>query len=161
RNDALVLIGLSGDATTDDVPALHKVILDAAPTTLRGSAVLVEGGVAAMAHLVGVAVSKRNLDLAPLALAGALAAWSDLGGLKGLDAQILAEAREGVVLAPEPALTLSGATLLSALASQDAPFVASITGRARNAKKLISDLRLSADSPATAVVGESAERLGS
>ncbi|MEA3199041.1 MAG: single-stranded-DNA-specific exonuclease [Thermoplasmata archaeon] len=161
RNDALVLVGLSGDATTDDVPALHKVILDAGPTTLQGSAVLAEGGVAAMAHLVGVAVSKRNLDLAPLALAGALASWADVGGLKGLEAQILAEAREGGVLSPEPALSLRGATLVSALASQDAPFVAGITGRARNANKLVSDLRLSGDSPPSAVTGESAERLGS
>src|SRR5581483_2027670 len=53
------------------------------------------------------------------------------------------------------------ATLLASLASLDAPFVAGVTGRARNAKKLVSDLRLSADSPPTAIAGEPAERLGS
>jgi hypothetical protein len=168
RNDALVLVGLGGDATTPDVPALHKVVLDGAPTTLAGGAVLDprdasagQAGVAALAHMVAVAMSKRNVDLAPLALAGAFASWSDVGGLAGLDAQILHEARDAGVLAPEPALALAGSTLLASLASLDAPFVAGVTGRARNAKKLVGDLRLSADAPPSALAAPDAERLGS
>src|SRR5581483_2396826 len=158
-----VLVGLGGDATADDVPALHKVVLDAAPTTLSGSAVLAgeRAGVASLAHMVGVAVAKRNADLAPLALAGAFASWGDVGGLAGLDAQILSEARDAGVVAPEAALSLSGATLLSSLSSLDAPFVAGVTGRARNAKKLVGDLRLGSDAPPAHLSPADAERLGS
>jgi len=170
RNDALVLVGLSGDATTADVPALHKVVLDAGPSTLAASATLdpahatetgARASLSSLAHLVAVAASKRNVDLAPLALAGAWAAWRDVGGLLGLDAEVLSEGLEAGVASREPGLALHGETLLGALASLDAPFVASVTGRARNAKKLVGDLRLAGDAPPAALQTADAEKLGS
>lgn len=171
RNDALVLMGLSGDAETEDAPAARKVVLDAGPSTLLGEAVLEPGGasarapghasLASLAYLVGVGMSKRNRDLAPLALAGALAGWRHLGGLRGLDAEVRAEALEHGALVEEPGLALHGSTLQGALAHLDAPYVAGVTGRARHVKKLVDELGLPGDAPPGAVTGQDAERLGS
>lgn len=169
RNDCLVLIGLSGDSAVADVVAARKVVIDRSQGAFPAEATLdprhasesTEAGLASLAHLVAVAMSKRNRDLAPLAVTGALAAGRHVGGFRGLDAEVLSEAVDAGLLLQEPALGLHGPTLLQALGQMDSPFVAGVTGRARNVKKLVADLKLSSDAPPASLAEADAERLGS
>lgn len=168
--EALVLLGLSGDSGEDVQAGARRVVLDRTTATLDGEAMLVPAqsadatsdlSLSGLAQLVAVGISRRNADLAPLALAGALTAHGSGARPRGLDAEILSEALENEVVLRQPALALAGPTLLSALSQLDSPYVAGITGRARNVKKLIGDLGLSGDAPPTGVSGDDAERLGS
>jgi hypothetical protein len=119
-----------------------------------------DAALASLAHLVAAGISKRNVDLAPLALAGATAALRHAGGWRGLDAEILKEAVDGGVVLREAALALHGQNLLQALAQLDAPYVVGLTGRARNAKKLVGDLKLHGEAPPSALSHDDAQRLG-
>lgn len=170
RNDATVLLGLSQDAQAGWAAGGRTVVLETTRAALPGEAVLdaahstesrPEMSLSALAHLVGVAVSKRNRDLAPLALSGATATRRHLGGWHGLDAEILSESVDADILYAEPGLALHGATLLTAISTLESPFVAGVTGRARNVKKLLGELRLNGDAPPSSVAGHDAERLGS
>lgn len=163
RNDCLVLVGLSQDAEVDAPAATQRIAIESGACTLRAEAVVdgsaIETSLAALAHLVAAGLSKRNRDLAPLAIAGAIAASRHVGGMRGLDAEIVQEALDAGILLREPALALAGPTLHHALAQLEAPFVVGITGRARNVKKLVADLGLEGDSPPSAV--QDPETLGS
>jgi hypothetical protein len=163
RNDILVAIGLAGDA---EAPIEgRRIALDREPSAKGAEATLDarEGeaqpaSLSALAYLVAVAISKRSRDLAPLALAGAI---STRAPLAGLDASVLSEAEESGIVLKEARIALAGTTLAQALAQLDTPYVAGVTGRARNVKKLLADLQLSGDAPPGALQPAQAERLGS
>ncbi|HET6405506.1 MAG TPA: hypothetical protein VFH78_12740 [Candidatus Thermoplasmatota archaeon] len=173
RPDCLVTVGLSDDAAPHDDVAGRRLALDAvAPAAGAEAAVHGDAALASLAHLVAAGISRRNVDLAPLAVAGALAAWRHVGarqaddpsgraaGFRGLDAEILQEALDARIMLREPALALHGSSLLAALSQMDAPFVAGVTGRARNAKKLLADLGLAADASPGALAEKASEELG-
>ena len=163
-NDALVLVGLGGDADATP-PAQRRVVIDRDPRGLDADATLTgdaqPASLGALAHVLAVALATRNEDLAPLALAGALAARLHVGGLAGLDGALADDAARSGLLARDVALALRGPTLLTALSSLDAPAVPGVTGRARNVKKLVADLGLVAEAPPAALAPHDAERLGS
>lgn len=168
--DALVLVGLSGDASHADHGASRRVILDRVAATLEGEASLdasrsadtqADASIGSLAQLLAIAISRRNGDLAPLAVASALARRGIAGRLRGLDAEILAEALENDVIMRHPALALHGTSVLHALSQLDAPYVSGLTGRARNVKKLVQDLHVAGDATPGNVQGPDAERLGS
>lgn len=162
KNDALVLLGLGGDASEREPMAGRKLIVDHDAQPLPGEAVLHDdASLASLSSMVAVALSPRNLDLAPLALAGAVAARRHILGWSGLDARILAEATASGVVQNTQALNLRGGTLLAALSALDAPCVSGLTGRARNAKKLVTDLQLTGEAPPQSLPDADAERLGS
>lgn len=161
RPDCLVSIGLSADAT-GELPAPRRILVDGSPPSFAADATVHDdASLASLAHLIAAGISRRNGDLAPLALAGAIAASRHVGGLRGLDAEVLHEALEARVMLREASLALHGASLVAALTQLDVPFVGGVTGRARNAKKLVADLGLSSEAPAMGLADDAAERLGS
>ena len=162
RPDCLVTIGLWAGSSAAELPAARHIALDveAGPTRVDAG-VHDDAALASLAHLVAAGVSRRNVDLAPLAVAGMFGAWRHVGGFRGLDAEVLQEALDARIMLRESALALHGSTLLNALSQLDAPFVAGVTGRARNAKKLLSDLDLSADASPGSLADAAAEQVGS
>src|SRR5439155_3527027 len=120
-----------------------------------------ESSLAALAQLVAAALGARNADLAPLALAGALAARRHLPAAAGLDADVWRDAVASGVVSHETRLGLRGASVLAALSQADEPSLPGLTGRARAAKRTLSDLKLPFDAPANALSNADAERLGS
>lgn len=162
RPDCLVTIGLVAEAGPVELAAARHISIDTAGGAARAdAAVHDDASLASLAHLVAAGISRRNVDLAPLAVAGTLAAWRHIGGMRGLDAEVLQEALDSRVMLRESALALEGSNLLNALSQLDMPFVAGLTGRARNAKKLLTDLSLSADAQPQALTDAQAEHVGS
>jgi RecJ-like exonuclease len=162
RNDALVLIGLGGDAEDREPTAGRKLVIDQDAEPLPGEAALADdAALASLAYLVAVGLGARNADLAPLALAGAVAAGRHVLGPAGLDARVLDEATASGVVVRGTALGLRGSSLLAALSQLDAPAVPGLTGRAHNAKKLVAELQLTGEAPPDALAPSDAERLGS
>lgn len=160
RPDCLVLVGLGGDAVTPQPSATRTLAFDRGASTFAADAsVHGDAALASLAHLVAAGASRRNGDLALLALAGAIAELRHVKGLRGLDAEVLQEAIDERVLLREPALALHGPTLQQSLAQLDAPFVAGVTGRARNARKLTADLKLQAESPPGALASDDVGRV--
>lgn len=161
RSDCTVLIGLGGDAARPESGAVRTIVMDAGPMTLQGDALVHDdAALSSLAHLVAAGISRRNVDLAPLALAGVIGSMRHIGGFRGLDAEILREAIEARILLREPSLGLEGTTLHAALAQLSAPYIAGITGRARNVKKLLTDMDLAGEMPPSSVKLPDAERIG-
>lgn len=161
RPDCLVLVGLGGDAASAEPVAGRRLVLETGAPTFTADATLhADAALGSLAHLIAAGVSRRNGDLALLAIAGAVSGLRHVRGWRGLDAEILQEAIEDGVVLREAALALHGPTLLQALAQLDAPYVAGVTGRARNARKLASDLKLHGESPPGALASEDAQRVG-
>lgn len=108
------------------------------------------------AQMIAVGLHPKNADLAPLAIAGALAARSAASH----DARILEDAAASGVVRKSVTLNLHGTSLLTALSQTDEPYLPGITGRARNAKKLLTELGLSSDAPPEALSAQDSQRLG-
>lgn len=147
-------------------PVLRVGLDDAAPTLDVASGatrarLAADASLGGLAQLVAVALAPRNADLALLAAASAIAARRHVDGLRGLDADILREAVAAGSLHDDRALALRGGTLLSALSQADEPFVPGLSGRARNAKKVVAELSLPGDAPPSALSPADVERVGS
>lgn len=100
---------------------------------------------ASVTLLVAQALDEANLDLHPLAAAGAVADRQHVGGLRGLNAQLAAEAREAGLEAPPSLLVHPDAGLLEALAREAAPFLPGLGGRARAVRDFLQDHGLDPD----------------
>ncbi|HLE97599.1 MAG TPA: hypothetical protein VI997_09540, partial [Candidatus Thermoplasmatota archaeon] len=109
-----------------------------------------EPSVASLALVVARAISRRNADLAGLALAGARASAGPPAALRGLDAEILAEAVGEGRLTRGPPLAWPE-TVLELLASGVEPLVPSLAGRARAGKRFLDELKIDADQPASSL----------
>lgn len=94
---------------------------------------------ASVALLVAQALDDANLDLFPLAAAGAVADRHHVGGLRGLNAQLAAEALEAGLEAPTDLLVHPEAPVLEALAREAAPFLPGLGGRARAVQGFLQD----------------------
>lgn len=120
-----------------------------------------EACTATVAYVLVQALSRRNVDLFPLAVAGAVADRQHLGGFKGLNAELASEAREHGLEAPPGLLAPTGESLLEVLSRHPDPFVPGLGGRARAAKSFLDELHLPADALAADVAGSDARRFAS
>jgi RecJ-like exonuclease len=114
---------------------------------------------AAVTLLVARALDEANLDLYPLAAAGAVADRQHVGGLTGLNAELLAEAREAGLEAPADLLVHPDAGLLEALAREPAPFLPNLGGRARAIQGFLDRWGLDPDAAAGDLDAEGRRRL--
>lgn len=158
RPSVLLTIGCGAeDAGPLAKSATALVVIDEVdPLDTTGSASLTpavaahagEPAVASLAFVLARAMSKRNSDLVGLALAGARASAGPAGGLRELDAEILAEAEAEKRLMRGSALAAS-APLLDTLASGLEPFLPAFAGRARVAKKWLDEQGVDVAAPAS------------
>lgn len=115
-----------------------------------------QASISGAAQMIAVAINPKNADLAPLAIAGAMGARS----AAALDAKILQDAAASGVVRQDVSLNLHGSSLLTALSQIDEPYLPGITGRARNAKKMLTELGIGSDIPPESLQPQDAQRLG-
>lgn len=167
RPGVLVAVGCGAEDADLLARATSLVLVDDVDAADAGTAATLTPGsaghngepsVASLALILARAVSKRNRDLVGLALAGARAAAGPVNTLRGLDAELLAEAEaDKRLLRGAP---LSGPVpLLDTLASGLEPFLPAFAGRARVAKKWTDALGVDATQPASALPPEARRTL--
>jgi len=89
-----------------------------------------------LALMVGVSLDEGNWDMAGVAVAGAIGDRQHIGGMKGLNAEILSTARDRGHLRTRRGLALDGPNLGGALADCNEPFFTGISGNPRGATEL-------------------------
>lgn len=83
---------------------------------------------AGLAYLLARDVDPCNSDMFPYALAGIIGDKQSLGGLKGLNAAMAAQAFEEGTVVPEPGVSLRGKTISAAIADSINPYFIGLTG---------------------------------
>jgi len=97
------------------------------------------------AFLFAVALSPRNFDLAPLAIAGAIGDRQHVGGFRGAARRILDAAERGGFVRVQKGLNLDGEDVLDALVGSNDPFLPGITGDEAAARRLLRELGVPPD----------------
>lgn len=100
---------------------------------------------ASTAFLFAVALDAGNFDLVPLALSGAVGDRQHVGGFRGAARRILEAGERGGFLTVRRGLNLDGAHVLDALVRANDPFLPGITGDEAEARRLLRELNIRAD----------------
>jgi len=116
---------------------------------------------ASTAFLFALALDPANLDLAPLAIAGAIGDRQHVGGFRGATRRILEAAEAAGDLHVRRGLNLEGADLLDALVRSNDPFLPGITGDEAEARRLLREVGVRPDLPVADVDEGSARALAS
>lgn len=174
RNGLLVLVDLPEATDHDviglagDVILLHDAVAADAEGALNVTAERADatGGIecasSTLAFAVARAMSKRNVDLAALALAGPLAEGQHAtGGLLGLNGEFAAEAVDADALTREAGLALDGASFLEAVAQGVEPYFGGLAGRARQAQRFLKEAGVAPEDAPESLAEASAERAAS
>jgi len=101
-----------------------------------------EASGASLSFAVAMALSHKNADLAPLALAGVIGDKQYIGGIRGYNKTLLDEALNNGYLTQKTAIKLSGDTLFDALYYAIDPYYGGLSGNKKGIEKLIESLHL-------------------
>jgi RecJ-like exonuclease len=97
---------------------------------------------ASLSYSVAKALSSKNIDLSPLALAGATGDKQYIGGFKGFNKTILDEALEKGFLKQDTGVKLYGNSLFDALFYSIEPYYTGLSGNKDEINKLLERLNL-------------------
>lgn len=103
-----------------------------------------------IAYFVGKTANEKNLDLVGLALAGIIGDRQHIGGLKGLNKEVVEEGVKHGFVTESTQLNVTGETSLEALTMSSTPFLKNISGREDNVRDFLREL----DIPTSAKLGE-------
>ena len=101
-----------------------------------------EASGASLSFAVAMALSPKNADLAPLALAGVIGDKQYIGGIRGYNKTLLDEALNNGYLTQKTAIKLSGGTLFDALYYAIDPYYSGLSGNKKGIGNLIESLHL-------------------
>jgi single-stranded-DNA-specific exonuclease len=97
--------------------------------------------------LLAVTLDPVNWSLAPIALAGAVGDRQHMGGMRGLNRQILDEATEKKLVETQKSLNLKGSTVLTAIAESVDPYFVGLSGRPDNVSAFLESMKVNSDTP--------------
>ncbi len=97
---------------------------------------------ATLAYAFAKALNKNNLELAPLALTGAIGDKQHIGGLRGFNKKILDEALQNNLLTTRIGSKLYGKNIFDALNYSIDPYYKGLSGNDKEIKKLLDQLKL-------------------
>jgi len=101
-----------------------------------------EASGASLSFAVAIALSNKNADLAPLALAGVMGDKQYISGIRGYNKTLLDEALNNGYLTQKTSIKLSGETLFDALYYSIDPYYGGLSGNKKAIEKLIESLHL-------------------
>jgi len=97
--------------------------------------------------LLSVMMDPCNWELSPIALAGIVGDRQHMGGMKGINQQILEHAIEGKFVVVQRGLNLKGTTISNAIANSVDPYFVGLSGRQENVLAFLESMDLNADTP--------------
>lgn len=108
---------------------------------------MVEACGASLALLLSVVLDTANWALSPVALAGIVGDRQHMGGMKGVNQQVLDKAVEGRHVTIQRGLNLTGTTVLDTIANSVDPYFVGLSGREENALAFLESLKINPNSP--------------
>ncbi len=114
---------------------------------------------ATLCWLFSVFLDPENWDNAPWGLSGAIHDRQHVGGFRGLNATLVAEAERRHLLERRPGVALFGRSVAEALAQSVDPFVRGISGRPAEAERFVRDVGIDPTRPPAELTAEEAARL--
>lgn len=108
---------------------------------------MTEASAATISFLLAIMMDPCNWDLSPIALAGIIGDRQHMGGMKGINQQILDSAVEKNFVVVQKGLNLTGLTIVDAIADSVDPFFVGLSGRKDNVLAFLDSMRLPPDTP--------------
>lgn len=100
-----------------------------------------------LSMLFAAMVDGCNWDLAPIAMAGIVGDRQHMGGLKGINQQILDQAVDKKFIAVQRGLNLQGTTISKAIGNSVDPYFVGLSGREENVLAFLESMQLGPDTP--------------
>ncbi len=116
---------------------------------------------ASTSFLFALALDPKNMDLAPLAIAGAIGDRQHVGGFRGATKRIVAAAQAAGLVNVRRGLNLDGDDVLDALVRSNDPFLPGVTGDEVAARLLLSEVGVAPETPVSEVGDGPARALAS
>ncbi|MEM3050243.1 MAG: DHH family phosphoesterase, partial [Thermoplasmata archaeon] len=95
-----------------------------------------------ISFLMAVVMDPCNWDLAPIAIAGIIGDRQHMGGMRGINQQILDHATEKGFVSVQRGLNLKGATVADAITDSVDPYFVGMSGRKDNVVAFLETLRI-------------------
>jgi len=106
-----------------------------------------EASAATLSFLLAIVIDPCNWDLSPIAIAGIIGDRQHMGGMKGINQQILDYAVEKEFISVQKGLNLKGATIGDAIADSVDPYFVGLSGRKDNVLAFLDSMRINHDAP--------------
>jgi RecJ-like exonuclease len=106
---------------------------------------MTEACASTLSLLLAVTLDPRNWILSPIALAGAVGDRQHMGGMKGLNQQILDHAAEKEYVTIQKSLNLKGTTIFRAIADSVDPYFVGLSGRGENVTAFLDSMKINPD----------------
>ncbi len=108
---------------------------------------MTEGCASALSFLFSIIMDPCNWDLSPIAIAGIVGDRQHMGGMKGINQQILDYAVEKQYISVQRGLNLKGATIADAIADSVDPYFVGMSGRKENVLAFLESMGLNPTTP--------------
>lgn len=108
---------------------------------------MVEACGASLSLLLSIVLDDANWALSPVALAGVVGDRQHMGGMKGVNQQILDQAVEGKHVTVQRGLNLTGTTVLDTVANSVDPYFVGMSGREENALAFLESMKINPKTP--------------
>jgi len=116
---------------------------------------------ATLAYSLAIALNPKNIDLSPLALAGATGDKQYIGGIRGYNKKILDEALKNGYVEEKNIIKLYGENIFDALYYSTDPYYSGISGNEKGINGLLNDLKIKKDTKIEELTPEQKKQLQS
>jgi len=108
---------------------------------------MTEACASSLSFLLAVMIDPCNWDLSPISIAGIIGDRQHMGGMKGINQQILDHAVEKEFISVQRGLNLKGATIADAIADSVDPYFVGMSGRKDNVLAFLDSMKLNPSTP--------------
>ena len=108
---------------------------------------MTESCASALSFITAIMLDPCNWELSPIAIAGIIGDRQHMGGMKGINQQILDYAVEKEFISVQRGLNLKGASVADAIADSVDPYFVGLTGRKDNVLAFLDSMKLNPETP--------------
>ena len=112
---------------------------------------MTEACASSLSLLAAIMMDPCNWDLAPIAIAGIIGDRQHMGGMKGVNQQILDYAVERKVVQVQKGLNIKGASVSDAICDSVDPYFVGLSGRRDNVLAFLESVKINPDTPVGAL----------